>query len=151
MTTNWSGLTDHNLPCIVLMKIPLRWHSALKQWNVPPWSLCCVQLSGKHSHFLHQKTFLCVALAVSVWLCLGLSLTSVNVKGWNCGWLGVTLERVRRGEPHRGKSSPLPFKGQEVLGKLCQWLEPLCVCYYLVPWTLSFLFLPPSKIHCHWF
>lgn len=48
MITNWSGVVDRYLPCIVLMKIPLIWHSALKQCNVLPGLLAVSSCVGKH-------------------------------------------------------------------------------------------------------
>lgn len=66
MITNWSGLIDLNLPYIVLRKIPISCHSALKQCNVPPWSPRCLQLCVKaHAPmclppiFCTRKPFLC--------------------------------------------------------------------------------------------
>lgn len=67
MITNWSGLIDLNLPCIVLRKIPISCHSALKESNVPPpRSPRCLQLCVEARApmclapiFCTRKPFLC--------------------------------------------------------------------------------------------
>lgn len=117
MVTNWSGVIDHYLPCIFLMKIPLIWQSALKQCNVLPGLLAVSSCVGKHVcscawlPFFAPENPSCVALAVAACVCLGLTLTSMDIKGWDCGWWSVTLVRVRKGEPHWGKSSPAALQG----------------------------------------